>query len=58
MGCVMKRSFLLSLILSVLVLLVPDAAASTNSADPNRQTGVRDCLYVPGVSAPAAIPPV
>ncbi len=58
MGCVMKRSFLLSLILSVLVLLVHDAAASTNKADPNGQTGVRDCLYVPGVSAPAAIPPV
>jgi carboxyl-terminal processing protease len=54
----MKRLSLFSLILFVLATSAP--VGRVISAGPDRQTGsngVRDCLFVPGVSVPAAIPP-
>jgi carboxyl-terminal processing protease len=52
----MKRLLPLSLILVMIVMSVP--AGRVDSAQQTGSTGVRDCLFVPGVSAPAAVPPV
>jgi carboxyl-terminal processing protease len=55
----MKKLYQSLLIVSLLALSAP--AGRVTSADPVRQAdsnGVRDCLFIPGVSVPATIPPV